>query len=138
MDKDIVALHKEILLSAMPEESNYLATFRTINKRWAGAISTGMIEAGSMAAEVSNFFNPLIQDMLSTKTKYSQIQEQLVDAILSTSTTCTRPACDLCLRTQTVWWSLPLRLLLNWRNVLSKMECPKDRSSWACRWTRSL
>lgn len=82
MDKDAVVLHRDKLLTAMPGISSYIKTFHSINKRWGGAITSGMVETGYMKTEVSALFGPLIQDMRSTKTKYSQIQEQLVDAIL--------------------------------------------------------
>ena len=82
MDKDSVMLHREKLLTAMPEISSYISIFRSINKRWGGAITSGMVEAGYMKTEVAALFGPLIQDMRSTKTKYSAIQEQLVDAII--------------------------------------------------------
>lgn len=82
MDQSIIEHHKEQLLSSIPYVSNYISMFHTINKRWAGAISSGKIENGSMKAEASNLFGPLIEDMLSTKTKYGEIQQRLVDAIL--------------------------------------------------------
>lgn len=81
MDTETVALHREKLLTAMPGISSYIKTFHSINKRWGGAITSGMVETGYMKTEVSALFGPLIQDMRSTKIKYSRIQEQLVDAI---------------------------------------------------------
>lgn len=82
MDKNVVLQNKDQLLKAAPEVGNYLSTFHSINSRWNGAITAGMIEIGYMENEVARLFRPLIQDMRSTKTKYSHIQEQLVDAIL--------------------------------------------------------
>lgn len=82
MDKDVVLANKEQLLKSAPEIGHYLSTFHSINSRWNGAITAGMIEVGCMENEVARMFKPLIQDMRSTKTKYGHIQEQLVDAIL--------------------------------------------------------
>ncbi|EPR44650.1 hypothetical protein dsx2_1278 [Desulfovibrio sp. X2] len=66
----------------MPEVSGYIRTFRSINKRWDGAITAGMIETGRMDSDAGRLFGPLIQDMGSTRSKYSEIQRRLVDAIL--------------------------------------------------------
>lgn len=82
MDTEYVSRHRDGLLKALPEVSGYIGTFRSINKRWEGAITAGMIETGRMDAEAGRLFGPLIQDMGSTKAKYSEIQGQLVDAIL--------------------------------------------------------
>jgi hypothetical protein len=82
MDKHLVLQNKDQLVKAAPGIGSYLSTFHSINSRWTGAIAAGMIEVGYMDAEVAKLFHPLIQDMRSTKTKYSHIQEQLVDAIL--------------------------------------------------------
>ncbi len=82
MDKQVVLQNKDQLLKAAPDIRNYLSTFHSINSRWHGAITAGMIEVGYMEAEVARLFSPLIQDMRSTKTKYGHIQEELVDAIL--------------------------------------------------------
>lgn len=82
MDHGSIAQDKESLLKAMPEVHGYVGTFRSINKRWDGAITAGMIETGRMEAEAGKLFGPLIQDMGSTKDKYSEIQSRLVEAIL--------------------------------------------------------
>ena len=82
MDKNLVLHNKEQLLKAAPEIGSYLASFHSINSCWNGAITAGMIEIGYMESEAARLFTPLIQDMRSTKTKYSAIQEKLVDAIL--------------------------------------------------------
>ncbi len=82
MNIDAVAQHKEALLRSMPDVVNYISTFRSINKRWDGAITAGMIETGRMEDEASRLFAPLIQDMGSTKNRYSDIQNRLVDAIM--------------------------------------------------------
>lgn len=82
MDKNTITSNREKLLKTMPEVSDYLMTFSSINKRWGGAITTAMIEIGHMHIDESRLFGPLIQEMSSTKTKYSEIQEKLVDAIL--------------------------------------------------------
>ena len=66
----------------MPEVVNYTSSFRSINKRWDGAITAGMIETGRMDDEASRLFAPLIQDMGSTKNRYSEIQNRLVEAIM--------------------------------------------------------
>ncbi|BBO85955.1 hypothetical protein DSCO28_65210 [Desulfosarcina ovata subsp. sediminis] len=82
MDQKVIQHHKDRLLKAIPLISRYIDKFNSINKRWAGAITAGMIEAGCMKAEAASLFGPLIQDMRSTKIKYGEIQEQLVDAII--------------------------------------------------------
>jgi len=82
MDKNVVFSNKDQLLSAAPEIGGYLAAFHSINSLWNGAITAGMIEIGYMETEAAKQFNPLIQDMRSTKTKYGHIQEKLVDTIL--------------------------------------------------------
>ncbi|THB66604.1 MAG: hypothetical protein D6E12_10175 [Desulfovibrio sp.] len=82
MEQNVVVAHKVSLLASMPEISGYIGTFSSINKRWTGAIMAGMIETGRMEGEAARLFAPLIQDMGSTKTNYSEIQSRLVDAIL--------------------------------------------------------
>lgn len=82
MERNVVLHHKEKLVRSIPEISNYIQLFQSINKRWGGAITAGMIETDRMEANASRLFGPLIQDMRSTKTKYGDIQEQLVDAII--------------------------------------------------------
>ncbi len=82
MELESVEQHKSALLLSMPELANYSSSFRSINKRWDGAITAGMIETGRMADDTSRLFGPLIQDMGSTKSRYSEIQNRLVDAIL--------------------------------------------------------
>jgi hypothetical protein len=82
MDLNIIQNNKERLAKAIPVVSRYLDRFHSINTRWAGAISAGMIETGCMPVEASKLFAPLIQEMRSTMIKYGQIQERLVDAIL--------------------------------------------------------
>ena len=82
MDPVVIQDSKDQLLAAIPVLNRYLDRFHSINKRWAGAITAGMIETGCMAVEAARLFTPLIQEMGSTKTKYSGIQERLVDAIL--------------------------------------------------------
>ena len=82
MDPNVIQNNKDRLLKSIPVVNRYLDKFHSINTRWAGAITAGMIETGCMAVEAARLFTPLIQDMDSTKTKYSEIQERLVDAIL--------------------------------------------------------
>ena len=82
MDVNLIQQNKERLLGAIPVVSRYMDKFHLINSRWAGAITAGMIETGCMPVEAARLFSPLIQDIRSTKTKYSKIQEQLVGAIL--------------------------------------------------------
>ncbi len=82
MNLNTVSQHKGSLLRSMPEVVNYTSSFRSINKRWDGAITAGMIETGRMDDEASRLFAPLIQDMGSTKNRYSEIQNRLVEAIM--------------------------------------------------------
>jgi len=82
MNIDLIQQNRDRLLRAMPLVSGYYDNFHTINSRWAGAITAGMIETGHMPAEAAELFIPLIQDMRTTKTNYNAIQERLVDAIL--------------------------------------------------------
>lgn len=82
MDAEGIARHQKTFLRALPELSGFLASFASINKRWGAAITAGMIEAGRMDQEAANLFNPLIQDMGSTKEKFRLIQNRLVGAIL--------------------------------------------------------
>ncbi|WP_022665106.1 cache domain-containing protein [Desulfospira joergensenii] len=82
MDNDFLLSHKEKFLGFAPKISNYIDLFRQINRRWRGAITSGMIETGRMKKEAARLFEPLIQDMRSTITNYEQIQTRLVNAIL--------------------------------------------------------
>lgn len=82
MKKDIITQHRERLLAAIPLIINYISTFKSVNKRWGSAITSGMIEVGRMEDHASQLFTPLIQDMDSTKVKYTEIQSQLLNAIL--------------------------------------------------------
>ncbi len=82
MDYDTVIDCRDTLLNSIGEVSDYNNIFRTMNRRWAGAITAGMIETARMKSEAAELFRPLIQDMRATKTKYEGIQQQLVDAIL--------------------------------------------------------
>jgi len=82
MDPNVIQRNKERLAKSIPVVSRYLDKFHSINTRWAGAITAGMIESGCMPAEATKLFTPLIQEMRSTMIKYGQIQERLVDAIL--------------------------------------------------------
>jgi hypothetical protein len=74
--------HREQLIVSVPGLARYLDEFRSINKRWGSAITVGKIEVGCMSADASGFFGSLLQDMLATKGKYSEIQSHLVDAIV--------------------------------------------------------
>lgn len=82
MDAEGITRHHKAFLRALPELSGFLGSFASINKRWGAAITAGMIEAGRMDQEAANLFNPLIQDMGSTKEKFRLIQNRLVNAIL--------------------------------------------------------
>ena len=82
MDRNSIALQRNKLLETMPEISSFMSTFYSINKRWGVAITTAMIETGHMDQNVVNLFTPLVEEMKATKTKYSKIQEQLVDTII--------------------------------------------------------
>ncbi len=82
MNSEMITQQKERLVGAIPVIGNYISTFKSINKRWSSAITSGMIEVGRMENHASQLFTPLIQDMDSTKDKYSQIQGQLLNAIL--------------------------------------------------------
>ena len=74
---------KAVLLDAMPTVKSYLNTFESINKRWDGAITAGLIEAGRMEQEAAHVFSPLIEDMGATKGKFEHLQQRLVEAIVS-------------------------------------------------------
>ncbi len=82
MDPNVIQNNKDRLIKSIPVVNHYLYKFKSINTRWAGAITAGTIETGCMAVEASRLFTPLIQDMGATMTKYGKIQERLVDAIL--------------------------------------------------------
>ena len=82
MDPNVIQSNKDRLVKSIPVVNRYLDKFHSINTRWAGAITAGTIETGCMPIEAARLFTPLIQDMRSTMTKYSKIQERLVDAIL--------------------------------------------------------
>jgi hypothetical protein len=82
MDAESIARHKKAFLDVMPAVAGYCSSFASINKRWGAAITAGMIEAGRMDQEAATLFNPLIQDMASTKEKFRLIQDRLVNAIL--------------------------------------------------------
>ncbi|MGD9159460.1 MAG: hypothetical protein PVG39_13700, partial [Desulfobacteraceae bacterium] len=82
MNIEMITQQRERLVGAIPVIGNYISTFKSINKRWSSAITSGMIEVCRMEDHASRLFTPLIQDMDSTKDKYSQIQERLLAAIL--------------------------------------------------------
>lgn len=82
MDAEGIRRNKESLLRVMPEIAGYSGDFASVNKRWGAAITAGMIEAGRMDQEAATLFNPLIQDMGSTKEKFRLIQDRLIHAIL--------------------------------------------------------
>ncbi len=82
MKKDTITKSRERLLTAVPLFKNYISTFKSINKRWGSAITSGLIEVGRMETHASRLFTPLITDMDATKNKYTRIQEQLINAIL--------------------------------------------------------
>jgi hypothetical protein len=82
MDAESIARHKQTFLRVMPTVAGYSSAFASINKRWGAAITAGMIEAGRMDQEAATLFNPLIQDMASTKEKFRLIQDRLINAIL--------------------------------------------------------
>jgi hypothetical protein len=82
MDSESVERHKKALLHVLPVLSGYISAFASINKRWGAAITAGMIEAGRMDQGAAALFNPLIQDMGSTKEKFRVIQDRLITAIL--------------------------------------------------------
>lgn len=82
MDAESVNRHRRSLLRVMPEVAGYASAFASVNKRWGAAVTAGMIEAGRMDQEAAALFNPLIQDMGSTKEKFRLIQDRLINAIL--------------------------------------------------------
>ncbi len=82
MDINTALQDKDRLLHTIPEIASYIDNFKAVNKRWGGAITAGMIETGRMPSEAAALFGPLIEDMRTTKTQYSAIQQQLIDAIL--------------------------------------------------------
>ncbi|MFN2267494.1 MAG: hypothetical protein ABR533_04400, partial [Desulfonatronovibrio sp.] len=82
MAQNPVDRYKTILLSSMNEINGYKYKFTSVNKRWDGAITAGLIETAHMPSEASMLFGPLIKDMRSTKSKFTQIQEQLINAII--------------------------------------------------------
>jgi hypothetical protein len=82
MDPEVIQSNKDRLVRSIPVVNRYLDKFHSINTRWAGAITAGSIETGCMPVEAARLFTPLIQDMRSTMTKYGEIQQRLVDAIL--------------------------------------------------------
>lgn len=82
MNPENILGNKEELIQSIPVVRQYLKKFRDINKQWAIAITSGKIETGHLETEASQVFIPLLEDMGTTKEKYSKIQERLVDAIL--------------------------------------------------------
>lgn len=82
MDYKSVERHRDSFLRVLPVLSGYITSFASINKRWGAAITAGMIEAGRMDQGAATLFNPLIEDMGSTKEKFRIIQNQLITAIL--------------------------------------------------------
>jgi hypothetical protein len=82
VEKSIISSYREKLLKIVPGVADYISTFNSINKRWGGAITSALIEIGHMDDFESRQFGPLIEEMSSTKKKYSNIQKLLVDAIL--------------------------------------------------------
>ena len=82
MNIEMISQQRERLIGAISDVGNYISTFKSINKRWGSAITSGMIEVGRMENHASQLFTPLIRDMDSTKDKYSQVQGQLLNAIL--------------------------------------------------------
>lgn len=82
MDAESIDRHRRSLLRVMPAVAEYCGAFASVNKRWGAAITAGMIESGRMEHEAALLFNPLIQDMGSTKEKFRLMQERLIDAIL--------------------------------------------------------
>ena len=82
MDKKLVLLNREKLQRATPIINDYISKFRSINKCWGGSITLGMIEVSCMDNLAYRLFTPLIRDMSTTKGKYSEIQQQLINAIL--------------------------------------------------------
>ena len=69
MDQNVIQNNKDRLLKSIPVVNQYLDKFHSINARWAGAITAGMIETGCMAVDAARLFTPLIQDMGATKKK---------------------------------------------------------------------
>ncbi|WP_045215063.1 cache domain-containing protein [Desulfonatronovibrio magnus] len=82
MSDNSVERYKTILLANMREINNYTQKFFSVNKRWEGAITAGLIETAHMPAEATMLFSPLIKDMRATKYKFTEIQDQLVDALV--------------------------------------------------------
>ena len=63
----------------MPKISNYISTFRSINKRWGGTITSGMVETGYMKTDVSALFSPLIQDQLVDAIIYERVNKTVLE-----------------------------------------------------------
>jgi len=77
-----IASQRDKLLTVIPLLSGLIYHFKGINKQWASAITSGMIEVGRMNDEAVKLFTPLIKDMRTTKEKYEEIQEQFLDVLL--------------------------------------------------------
>lgn len=82
MGKQQVPIHRDKLLSVIPLLSRLFSQFKGVNKQWASAITSGMIEVGRMDAEAGRLFTPLIKDMRATKKKYEDIQQKFIDVLL--------------------------------------------------------
>ncbi len=82
MNRQEITSQREKFLSVIPLLSQLIYHFKGVNKQWASAITSGMIEVGRMNAEAVQLFTPLIKDMRMTKEKYEDIQKQFVDVLL--------------------------------------------------------
>ncbi|MCA1794647.1 MAG: cache domain-containing protein [Desulfobacteraceae bacterium] len=83
MNDAFLMTYKDQLLKFTPKISNYIDQFRQINRCWKGAITAGMIETGRMKEDAARLFEALSQDMRATITNYENIQNRLVNAILT-------------------------------------------------------
>lgn len=82
MDNRHFTAQRDKLISVIPLISNLLHHFKGVNKQWASAITSGMIEVGRMKPEAIQLFSPLIKDMRTTKKKYEDIQQQFAEVLL--------------------------------------------------------
>ncbi len=67
-----------IVANLTPHTLNYTG----IDKQWASAATSLMVEVGRMDNEATKLITLLIKYMRYTKDKYKEIQQQLVDVLL--------------------------------------------------------
>jgi len=83
MNDALLMTYRDQILKFTPKVSSYIDQFRQINRCWRGAITAGMIETGRMEKDAARLYEDLSEDMRATITSYENIQNRLVNAILT-------------------------------------------------------